>query len=201
MMSEAQSLIAELDTTLRDVPQSRHLAILSRVVDLFICNAQRLSRTQVTIFDDIIGRLIKVAGPAILAELSRTLAMIGNAPTNVVVSLARNDNLAISSPVLEKSEALTEDVLAEIATAKHPKHLGAIARRAQVGPRITDILIDRGDADVLRLVAANAGAQLSEGGFVKLINRAKTDRTLAELIAKRTDVPAELEPFLKLVIQ
>lgn len=201
MISEAQSLIAELDTTLRDVPQSRHLAILSRVIDLFICNAQRLSCAQVTIFDDVIGRLIKVAGPAVLAELSRTLAIIGNAPTNVVVSLAHNDNPAISSPVLEKSDALTEDVLAEIAVTKHPKHLGAIARRTQVSPRIMDILIDRGDAEVMRLVAANAGARLSESAFVKLINRAKTDKTLAELIARRTDVPAELEPFLKLVIE
>jgi hypothetical protein len=38
-------------------------------------------------------------------------------------------------------------------------------------------------------------------GFVKLINRAKTDKTLATAIAGRNDLPEELVPFLKLVLE
>ena len=46
----------------------------------------------------------------------------------------------------------------------------------------------------------NKGASLSEVGFVKLINRAKSDKALATAIESRTDLPPELQPFLKLTL-
>ncbi len=65
---------------------------------------------------------------------------------------------------------------------------------------MTDILVERGNAEIAARLAANPGAKLSELGFVKLINRAKTDVALAGTIAARTDIPPELEPFLKLTL-
>ena len=75
-----------------------------------------------------------------------------------------------------------------------------LAARSELGEQVTDILIERGNADIAAGLAANAGAKLSELGFVKLINRAKTDAALAGTIVTRTDIPPELEPFLKLTL-
>lgn len=76
----------------------------------------------------------------------------------------------------------------------------AIAGRAQISDAVSDALIDRGNHEIVQKLIANHGARISELGFVKLIGHAKTDKSLAVTIAKRVDMPAELEPFLKLTL-
>jgi hypothetical protein len=64
---------------------------------------------------------------------------------------------------------------------------------------VTEVLVERGDGEVLRSVAGNKGARFSEGGFKSLINRARYDDLLAETIGVRQDLP---EPhFLRLLQQ
>ena len=200
MMPAAQSLITELDATLSNISDARHLMILRRVTDLFLVDAGNYSDEQVAIFDDVISRLIEDIGQPALIELSARLAPVAKAPANVVARLSGNDDIEISGPALEKSDSLTDDTLAEIAEKKSQKHLVAIAGRARINEIVTDILVDRGNSEVARKVTANLGARLSELGFVKLIKRAKSDKPLAAMIATRTDMPSELEPFLKLTL-
>lgn len=200
MMSETGSLIAELDAALSSASGSRNLAILRRVTDLFLGGSENFSNDYVAIFDDVIGRLIEKTELPALIELSNRLAPLVNARMNVIASLARNDDIAVSGPVLEKSNALTDQALAEIAGTKGQKHLAAIAGRAEISETVTDILVERGNSEVARNVIANLGARISELGFVKLINRCKGDNALAAAVANRTDIPPELEPFLRLTL-
>ena len=200
MTPDTQALMVDLDAALSTASNSQYLAILRGVTDLFLAGAAAYRDEHVAVFDDVMAALIKKLDDAALVELSTRLAPITNAPPNVSSALARHDNIAVSGPLLKNSSALADPVLAEIAAAKGQKHLAAIAARGQIGDIVTDVLIDRANADVARQVASNTGARLSEIGFVKLINKAKTDRVLAEAIAKRTDMPPELEPFLKLTL-
>lgn len=200
MTAEARSVIAELDGVLQKASSSRQAAILQQLTDLFLASAGKFSADQVAIFDDMIIRLIETTEKPALAQLSMRLTPVGNAPAKVVARLSRDDDIAVSGPLLEKSGALADQLLAEIAGAKGQKQMMAIAARAELNELVTDILVERGGPDVARLLAANVGAHLSELGFVKLINKAKGDKTLATTIASRTDVPSELEPFLKLAL-
>ncbi|HTV31400.1 MAG TPA: DUF2336 domain-containing protein [Xanthobacteraceae bacterium] len=199
-MPDAQSLIAEVDSKLSNASTKRHSAILRRLTDLFLTGAETYSDDHVALFDDIIGHLIAKSDPAALIELSARLAPIRNAPRRLVGHLSRNDDMAISAPLLGNSSVLTDDILVEIAGTKSQRHLAAIAGRARISEAVTDILIHRGDATVARKVTDNQSARLSELGFVKLINRAKDDRGLAVAIENRTDLPSELQPFLKLTL-
>ena len=200
MMSEARALITELDAALSNAPDSRQLSILRRVTDLFLDGSEIFSDDCIALFDDVIGRLIEKADPQALIELSDRLAPLVSAPANVIASLARSDNIAVSGPVLGKSNALTDQTLAEIAGTKGQKQLVAIADRTKISEAVTDILVERGNSEIAHKLVANAGACISELGFVKLINRCKSDEALAAAIAKRTDIPPELEPFLKLAL-
>jgi len=200
MMSEARALITELDAALSNAPDSRQLSILRRVTDLFLDGSEIFSDDCIALFDDVIGRLIEKADPQALIELSDRLAPLVSAPANVIASLARSDNIAVSGPVLGKSNALTDQTLAEIAGTKGQKQLVAIAGRTKISEAVTDILVERGNSEIAHKLVANAGACISELGFVKLINRCKSDEALAAAIAKRTDIPPELEPFLKLAL-
>jgi uncharacterized protein (DUF2336 family) len=200
MMPAAQSLMTELDATLRKIPDSRHLVILQRITDLFLLGAGTYSGAQIAIFDDVISRLIENMDQAALIELSARLASIGNAPANVVTRLSAYDDIAVSGPALEMSDTLSDQTLVEIAGKKSQKHLAAIAGRQRISALVTDALIERANAEVSRKVTANRGASFSELGFVKLINRAKGDRDLATAISNRDDLPPELIPFLKLTL-
>jgi uncharacterized protein (DUF2336 family) len=199
-MSTVQSLIAELDDVLLNASYEQMLSILQRVTDLFVERAPTYASDHVAVFDEVFARLVGKAERPALVELSSKLAPVENAPANVIDRLARHDDIAISGPVLLKSSALSERTLALVAKEKSEKHLSAIAGREQIGEVVTDVLVDRCTSELACKVTSNKGAHLSEIGFVKLINRAKGDKILAAAIEGRSDLPPELEPFLKLTL-
>jgi uncharacterized protein (DUF2336 family) len=199
-MSQSQLLMAELDATLLRASSSHHVTILRRLTDFFVDRAEELSDEHVAVFDVVIGRLIEKADRPALIELSGRLAPVSNAPAHVIDRLARHEDIAIAGPILQKSSAVTEQTLVEVAGAKGEKHLSAIAGRPLIGEAITDVLVGRCSGDTARKVTDNKGARLSEVGFVKLINRANGDKALAACIEGRADLPPELQPFLKLAL-
>ena len=57
---------------------------------------------------------------------------------------------------------------------------------------MTDVLVTRGNREVVHSAASNSGARLSEFGCLKLIKRSETDSILAENLGLRTDIPRHL---------
>jgi uncharacterized protein (DUF2336 family) len=94
--------------------------------------------------------------------------------------------------VLVRSPCVDNSILMEIARSKSQTHLLAIACRPKLDVEIVDLLIERGDEVAVRYVANNLGARLSEASAVALVERAKIDEALADLISKRPDVSAHL---------
>jgi uncharacterized protein (DUF2336 family) len=200
MKPASQNLMTELDATLNKIPDARQLVILKRVTDLFLVGAENYTNEQISIFDDVICRLIENIGLPALAELSNRLASVDNGPENALAKLSGSEDIAVSVPALEKSTALSDKDLVAIAGKKNQKQLAAIAGRQQISEVVTDALVDLGNAEVSIKVSANLGARISETGFVKLINKAKKDRVLATTISNRGDLPQELVPFLQLAL-
>ncbi len=200
MASEAQSLIIELDAAVGRASNSWRSELLRRVTDLLVGDLESYSHHQIAIFGDIMSRLIENVETPALVELSARLSPLDRAPMNVITSLARNDDMAVAGPVLEFSGMLSDDTLVDIARTKWPNQLAAIAGRQGLTETITDLLIDRGNTEVMLKLISNHSARISERGFVRLLGQAKTDKTIAAAIATRTDLPAELVPFLKLTL-
>ena len=110
-METPQSLIAELDDAIRSGSRDKRVDTLRRVTDLFVADADRLDNRQIHLFDDVLGHLIKRIEEKALVELSRRLGPITNAPTEVVRSLARHDNIAVVEPVLTQSARISDQDL------------------------------------------------------------------------------------------
>jgi uncharacterized protein (DUF2336 family) len=144
------------------------------------------------VFDDVLGHLIKRIEGKALAELSRRLGPINNAPTEIVQRLARDDNIAVAEPILTQSARLSDKDLIEIASTKTSAHLLAISARSQIGTNVTDVLLQRGDRNVFHKLAGNSGASFSEGGFATLVKHSERDEQLAEKVGLRLDVPLRL---------
>ena len=78
------------------------------------------------------------------------------------------------------------------ARSKSQQHLLAIAQRKSIDPEVTDVLVTRGDREVVRSVATNAGARLSDFGILQMIKRSESDSILVEQMGRRKDIPRHL---------
>jgi len=191
-MDIGQSLIAELEDAIQSGSKDRRVDTLRRVTDLFVADADRLNDQQIDVFDDVLGHLIKRIEGKALAELSRRLGPINNAPIEVVRRLAQDDNIAVAEPILTQSPRLNDKDLIDIANTKTQAHLLAISARAHIGTSVTDVLLQHGDQQVFHKLAGNSGANFSEGGFATLVKHSERDEQLAEKVGLRLDVPLRL---------
>jgi uncharacterized protein (DUF2336 family) len=191
-MDASHSLIAELEDAIVSGSKDKRIDTLRRITDLFVSDADRLNDQQIQVFDDVLGHLIKRIEGKALAELSRRLGPIHNAPVEIVRRLARDDNIKVAEPVLTQSPRLDDKDLIEIATTKTPAHLLAISARSKIGADVTDVLLQRGDRQVFHKLAGNSGAAFSEGGFATLVKHSERDGELAEKVGLRLDVPLRL---------
>jgi uncharacterized protein (DUF2336 family) len=191
-MQAGQSLISDLEDAIQSGSKDKRVDSLRRITDLFVADADRLNDQQIDVFDDVLCHLIKRIEGKALEELSRRLAPINQAPSDVVRQLARNDDIAVAAPILTQSTRLTDSDLIEIANTKPQTHLLAISGRSQIGATVTDVLLHRGDRDVFHKLAGNSGASFSENGFATLVKHSERDEQLAEKVGLRLDVPLRL---------
>jgi uncharacterized protein (DUF2336 family) len=188
-MNGTLSLLDELETTLASGTSSRGIEILTSVTDLFINGAQRFSEAQIGVFDDVMARLMVRIEAKARAKLAQRLASIANAPSNVIHLLASDDDIEVARPVLTRSERLGEHTLVATANNKSQQHLYAITQRDALSEAVTDILVERGDRDVVHAVVKNRGARFSDAGFRVLVTRSNGDDALASEVGMRSDIP------------
>jgi uncharacterized protein (DUF2336 family) len=196
-MTATSGLLNEVEDAMTSGSLSRRGKIVRHVTDLFIVNAAQCSEQEIELFDDVLTRLaveIEVAARALLAV---RLAPIGNAPPRIIRTLAFDDEIDVAGPVLEQSERLDDATLVENARKKGQEHLLAISRRRSLHESVTDVLVERGDQQVLLSTAENRGARFSDSGFTGLVRRSEGDDRLAACVGFRPEIPPHL--FLKLL--
>lgn len=198
-MSASASLIPELERVLQQGSPERCAEMLSGITHLFLSGATRFNADHVALFDEVFARLIEDIEARARAELSERLAPVENAPPKLVLRLANDDDITVAAPMLEHSPRLVDADLREIAGTKGQGHLLAISGRRGISETVTDVLVRRGNHDVVRTVADNRGARLSDKGFSTLVERAVDDGVLAEKVGQREDIPPRL--FRTLLIQ
>jgi uncharacterized protein (DUF2336 family) len=191
-MAAIASLIPELEEVVQNGSPQRRAETLKRITNLFVEGATRFNDAHVDLFGDVFGRLIEEIETKARSELSRRIAPIGNAPRGLVRRLANDDDIAVAGPVLMRSDRLGEPDLIEIAQRKSQAHLFAISGRSGIGEAVTDVLVRRGDREVVRSVANNRNARISDGAFTSLVKRADDDGVLAEKVGLRADIPPHL---------
>jgi uncharacterized protein (DUF2336 family) len=184
-------LIDELEAAVASKDLRRQSLAMRRVTDLFVVNGWLAKPEQASLFDDIMARLIGVIDARVRSEFGTHLSGVPHAPARTLRTLALDQAIEVAGPVLEQAEGLPEATLIETAQNRSQQHLLAISRRKHVPVAVTDVLVDRGNDEVVRSTAGNAGAQLSASGVANLSARATNDPELAGKLWSRADVPHE----------
>src|SRR4030088_2303284 len=195
--STSESLRDEWQTTLAHGTVARRVETLRRVTDLFINGAVDFSDEQIALFDDVFQCLTDRIETAAKALLANRLAPIDTAPPLTVRALAFDDLIEVAAPVLSRSERLDDEALIETARNKSQAHLMAISTRKVLSGAVTDVLVLRGNDEVIQSTVTNPGAEFTDRGFTRLVNRAEGDDNLATCVGLRPTIPRHL--FLKLL--
>jgi uncharacterized protein (DUF2336 family) len=196
-MTATHRLLSEVEEAMASGSATRRGKVVRHITDLFIVGAAQCSDHEIALFDDVLTRLaveIEISARALLAV---RLAPIGNAPPRIIHELAFDDEIDVAGPVLEQSERLDEAALIENARRKGQEHLLAISRRRSLSESITDVLVERGDQQVVLSAAENHGARFSAVGFTGLVRRSEGDDRLATSVGSRPEIPRHL--FLRLL--
>ena len=189
-MGEVKSFLRDLDEAVLRGTAERRMRALWHTTDLMI--AGRYSDEEIWTFGEVIGRLADEIEVAARAQLARRLAILDDAPVNIIHKLAFDDSIEVAGPVLRQSERLDEEALVANAKIKSQPHLLAISERKSLEEAVTDVLVTRGNWDVVTSVANNDGARFSEFGFLHMVKRAEGDSILAEQLGLRKDIPRHL---------
>lgn len=185
------TLIDELEAAVASKDLRRQSQVMRRVTDLFVENDWLAKAEQAELFDDVMTRLLAVIDARVRIEFGAHIARVADAPPRTLRQLALDTAIDVAGPVLEQAENLAEATLIETAQSRGQSHLLAISRRKHIPIAVTDVLVDRGNDEVVRSTAGNAGARFSETGVANLSARAANDPELAGRLWSRADLSRE----------
>ena len=172
------SFLEELEVVVsRGSAESRQRA-LWYATDVLITG--RYTDDEIWIFGELIGLLEQDIAVATRAQLAKRLARTDNAPVNIINKLAFDDSIDVAGPILRQSERLDTQALVANARSKSQQHLLAISKRKSIVEDITDVLVTRGNREVVNSVATNNGARFSDFGILSMIKRSESDSILFE---------------------
>ena len=190
MTEASHQFLRELnEAILKGSPESRARA-LWHATDILI--EGRYTEDQIWVFGEVIGRLSDEIEQAARVKLAKRLAHSDNAPFNVVMILASDSSIDVAGPVLQYSQRLDTMSLVTCARTKSQPHLLAISKRCSIPSQVTDELVTRGNREVVRSVASNNGACISDFGFLQMIKRSEADGILAEHLGLRKEIPRHM---------
>ncbi|MDB5654720.1 MAG: hypothetical protein JWQ94_2333 [Tardiphaga sp.] len=196
-MALAHSLIPGLEEIVQHGDPRRRGDAVRKISELFLAGASQFQPAHIDLFDGILTSLVPQTEVEARSALAERLSDLSNAPPQLVALLVRDDEILIAGPLLRRSPVIDEMTLVELAKLKGQPHLLAISDRPTLSPGITDVIVRRGDRDVVRRVAGNAGAAFSHLGYSGLIRRAGDDGVLAVTVGQRSDLsPPQLKDLL-----
>lgn len=196
-MTAKHAFLNELEDALANGTDERRAKTLRRVTDLFVFGSSHFSGDHVALFDGVFNHLIADVETSTRAMLASRLKDVANAPAGVIRTLAFDDSISVAGPILSSSNRIDNATLVENALTKSQDHLLAISRRPTLVETVTDVLVERGNRDVALSVARNAGAAISETGYLRLVKRSEGDDELAQTVGARPEISRH--SFLKLL--
>jgi uncharacterized protein (DUF2336 family) len=196
----AVSMQQDLTKIASERSPEKRLELLHKVTDLYFEGFGNHSASESFLFNDIMEKIVELFSQDLKRKVSASLAVLPDFPTNIVKNFAQDEDIEVARPVLRNALSLTDDDLVLLAERGSQAHLNAIAGRSIVPEKVTDVLIDRGDRNVVHTVTANHGARFSNRGLDRLVDKATDDVDLRELLVERPDLsPRAVDKLLPLV--
>lgn len=194
-------MLHDLSRMPADLSSDARRQLLNAVTDLFLLD-EAPSEASKEHYGEIATQSLVHLGQEDRIGYAGQVADVPTLPRNVAITLANDSDADVARLVLKLSPVLSDTDLAAIAVTQSQRHLVAIAERARLSEGLTDILVERGDRDVLQTVSSNGGATFSDQGFDTLLQRGGGDPDITGALSRRIDLePQRAERVLRIVEQ
>lgn len=177
-------------------PQKRHALALG-VTDM--CVAQPLSPKAEPLAGEILITLSATSATETQLAMAEKLSECKWAPHPIIRHLSTQD-IEIASIVIKKSKRLTDEDMIHIAQTASPDHRLVLAKRPNLKVRVTDIIAAPAEAQVLRALADNDTAEISENTLEICLTVAKGHPRLREALARRHDLSTDYATRLSIML-
>src|ERR1044072_5900958 len=155
--------IQQLDSTIAHSTDERRSAMLRHLTDLFLVGSDAYSDDEVDLIDDVFVPLVATIEESSPGRVPIRVGPVPTAPPKIIRLLACDDVIEVASPVLTQAEQLDTQTLIQCARTKNQEHLLAISRRKSLPESLTDVLVERGDQQVVLSTAKNGGPRFLGG--------------------------------------
>jgi len=188
MSPTRESSLVNFRALQNEASQDRRGELLKNVTELLGLASDPRGDNLLHVYDSVMLRLAEMVEPAARMEIAAQLAHMRRAPDGIVRKLAL-DEIEIAQPLLICSPVLGDDALIGIAEIRGNAHRRAIAARPGIGESVTRVIVERGDDGVRRVLAGNVSARFSEETCRCLLDQARRDSEMRELLAVHPATP------------
>ena len=176
----------------KEPSSERRRDLLRSVTSLFLERPADYTEEERQHFSEILGTVARSMETEVRMELARRLATIAEAPRELVIQLAHDDEVSVAAPILENSAALTQEDLLDIIERCGNAHRAVVATRPDVDETISDALVDHGNDEVVGVLMGNKAACISPKTIEKVAVRATGNEDLQAPLISREDLPADV---------
>ncbi|MFQ5534636.1 MAG: DUF2336 domain-containing protein [Sphingomonadales bacterium] len=188
---EDRAQIADLVRLAQNKSDKARKLLVENISDLFLTPENRLNDHERALMSDILCKLIENIEVSVRKALAERLATIDDVPPDLIRLLA-NEEVTIARPILEKSLALQDPDLIEVIRNRTNEHRMCIAFRQGVSSKVSDAIIEYGDADVIEALLKNPDAELSEQSMEYLVAESRRVDRFQEPLLLHNELPPRL---------
>tara|TARA_R110000868_G_scaffold57591_2_gene177791 strand:+ start:21376 stop:22434 length:1059 start_codon:yes stop_codon:yes gene_type:complete len=185
MVSNPKHAIAQL-AKMRDPNMRQQLAL--GVTDM--CLAQPLSATAEPVAGELLITLSGTVDAQTKIAMAEKLSASDTAPHAVIRHFAFDD-IEVACIIIRNSSQLNEQDMLALAETGSPEHRRHLACRANLCLNVTDTLARPAEPVILRALANNDTAQISESTLNICLTVAKDHLKLREALARRHDLSTD----------
>ncbi|MDD9903456.1 MAG: DUF2336 domain-containing protein [Rhodospirillaceae bacterium] len=148
-----------------------------------------LSDTERQIAEDIFRVMVKDAEERVRTALVTHLKHAPELSSDVAVVLAKDASDAVAVPMLEFSEALSDEDLIDIVRTQGSQRQTAVASRPTVSPAVSDVIVDHGDETAVATLVGNEGAEVADSTMHKVVDRFGDSEKVQTPLVMRSSLP------------
>jgi uncharacterized protein (DUF2336 family) len=164
--------------------------LLRKVTEAFD-PATPLAGDEIAQFDDVLATVAADYSKQVRGQIARLIASSLSSFSHSAQRFAMDD-IEVARPVLEHSEALTDDTLLKVVGQKSQDHMMAVTRRRRISEAVSHALVERGDDAVVTSLLTNQKAEIGSEAYGMVAKRAETSPALQAPLVRRSGVPIEL---------
>ncbi|WP_305986920.1 DUF2336 domain-containing protein [Roseibium sp. MMSF_3544] len=173
--------------------------LFAEVSRLVAADLDDRSDTELALFAEVMLKLYSNSTAEDRLRLAQKLAPCSHSPSDLVLRIAK-DEVRVAMPVLADSPLLSQEDLLDLIEQVGETHMQVLARRKNLPTEVSDVLVNKGDRPVQRILAGNREIKLSRDTMLKLVKLAAEDELMREDLALRSDLsPAVCQELLPLV--